>query len=255
MFKKIIINFVSRILRNPDFFLRVKDVFFTNPAEHLLRSTVYVKKRVGEKKIGPMTILDIGAADGQTCIYFSRSFEGSKIIGFEPLKESFAIALENTKHYKNIEIRNLALSDTVGTSKLSVSTNSLSSSLSAINIEEVKKSNPGLSLMMNPLREEQIEVSLLDHQTKNLDEILLIKIDTQGTELKILQNGIETLRKSKFVLIEMNNNRFYNPTCQYYEVDFFLRSQGFTLVDSFVIYRPAGKMNEYDALYENSNLF
>ncbi|MFN6038882.1 MAG: FkbM family methyltransferase, partial [Bacteroidota bacterium] len=219
------------------------------------RTSLYIKNKIGELKIDSGAILDIGAADGQTCIYFSYTFQGSKIIGFEPLNESYHTALENTKHHKNIEIRNIALSDMVGSSNLSVSTNSLSSSLSEININEVKKSNPGLSLMMNPVREEQIEVSLLDHQTKNIDDILLIKIDTQGTELKILQNGIETLSKTRFVLIEMNNNRFYNPTCQYYEVDFFLRSQGFVLVDCFVIYRPNGKMNEYDALYENSKLF
>ena len=71
-----------------------------------------------------------------------------------------------------------------------------------------------------------------------------------GTELMILQNGTETLKKTQFVLTEVNNNTFYESTCQYHEVDAFLRSQGFKLADLVVTYRDSKyAVKEFDALY------
>ena len=102
--------------------------------------------------------------------------------------------------------------------------------------------------------EATVEVSTLDDEFKDSPGVLLIKLDTQGTELNVLKGGIEMLRKTRFVLTEMDNHQLYKNACQYYEVDDFLRNRSFKLVDIIVSYRGDDGMAEFDALYENVNL-
>ena len=99
-----------------------------------------------------------------------------------------------------------------------------------------------------------MRVSTLDDEFKDPPCVLLIKLDTQGTEIEILKGGVETLKKTRFILTEMNNHLLYKRTCQYYEVDEFLRSQSFRLADIVVTYRGDLGVTEYDALYRNTSL-
>lgn len=79
-----------------------------------------------------------------------------------------------------------------------------------------------------------------------------MKLDTQGRELKILSGGIETLKKTKYILTEMNNHNQYKDGCQYFQVDAFLREHHFKLVNLTSGYNFSG-LTEYDALYKNTN--
>ena len=84
---------------------------------------------------------------------------------------------------------------------------------------------------------------------------MILKIDTQGHELKVLEGAKETLKKTKFVLIEMSNHNLYINGCKYFEVDDLLRKNNFTLADIIVTYRKKGMLlTEYDAVYMNNNL-
>ena len=74
------------------------------------------------------------------------------------------------------------------------------------------------------------------------------------TEVDILEGGTETLTRTRFVLVEMNNHGLYKNTCQYYEVDELLRSRSFKLADIIVTYRGDDGVTEYDALYRNLSL-
>jgi hypothetical protein len=85
-------------------------------------------------------------------------------------------------------------------------------------------------------------------------KVLLIKLDTQGTELDVLKGAADTLKRTLFVLSEMNNHDDYKHACKYYEVDEWLRQNGFTLADTITSYRNAGRMIEYDAIYINERL-
>lgn len=60
---------------------------------------------------------------------------------------------------------------------------------------------------------------------------LIIKLDTQGSELEILKSGPETLDNTVGVYLEMNNLEFYEQQPAFSEVDSFLREKGFTLID------------------------
>ena len=52
--------------------------------------------------------------------------------------------------------------------------------------------------------EEVVEIDLLDNFCKDFspNDEFIVKIDTQGNELEVIQGGIETLRRSSLVLLE-----------------------------------------------------
>ncbi|TND04844.1 MAG: FkbM family methyltransferase [Bacteroidetes bacterium] len=60
-----------------------------------------------------------------------------------------------------------------------------------------------------------------------------LKLDTQGTELFILQGAIETIRRKKISVIktEVMLTDIYKGQCFFSDIDIFLRGQGYQLVD------------------------
>jgi len=84
-------------------------------------------------------------------------------------------------------------------------------------------------------------------------EITLLKIDTQGHELQVLEGAKSTLERTTFVLVEMSSHSMYVNGCKYYEVDEWMRKNNFSLADVIVTYRKQGIiMSEYDAIYVNN---
>jgi len=59
----------------------------------------------------------------------------------------------------------------------------------------------------------------------------LLKLDTQGTELEILQSGEEVLTSTLGVFLEANFRPFYTGQATFGEIDVYLRERGFELFD------------------------
>lgn len=105
--------------------------------------------------------------------------------------------------------------------------------------------------------------------TQTLDQIVanshvankrvdLIKVDVQGAELLVLQGGTKTLRQATFVQIEASAVRYNDGGSCTWQVDEFLRSQGYAVYDmgDKRYYMPLFKtpgMGQYDLLYINTN--
>jgi FkbM family methyltransferase len=95
-------------------------------------------------------------------------------------------------------------------------------------------------------------------KTRTLDELiksvllmfpLLIKLDTQGSELDILKGGEKTLAKADAVVVELSKVE-YNigaPFCD--EVDQFLQDHGFKTVDVVGEFIMARELIQSDVLY------
>jgi FkbM family methyltransferase len=149
-----------------------------------------------------------------------------------------------------IHVKNMALGRARGEARLHVTSNNVSSSINELNPEEIEKQPQVFQGWLKEEAAEKVLLSTLDDEFKDQRSVLLIKLDTQGTELDVLKGGVETLKKTGFVLTEMNNHGMYKNACQYYEVDEFLRAHAFRLVDIVVSYRAAEGVNEFDALYE-----
>lgn len=246
--KKTILFLLRSLFRDPAFFLRFKDSVMANPAEHLYRTKKYIHSHNVSVEKG--TIIDVGAASGDTTQWFAAEFPSLKVIAFEPLKEACQAAKRKTQSLSNVEVHQIALGDENGTSVLNVTSDRLASSLKEP-MENENGTAPGSKIRL--ASRETVAVKRLDDAVGN-ERVLLLKIDTQGYELQVLKGAAQTLRRTELILIEMCNHDLYKGGARYWEVDSLLREHGFKLIDVYVTYRPAGIIQEYDALYRNQSL-
>ena len=77
------------------------------------------------------------------------------------------------------------------------------------------------------------------------DGIDLLVIDTQGADLKVLAGGVETLKSTEWILIEVSEKPLYKGACTFDQIDAFLFDNNFTRVGTFLNDRGTG-----DALYK-----
>ena len=148
-------------------------------------------------------------------------------------------------------MRNLALFDHPGEMDFHITTNKVSSSL---NVPDNTLSSSSGDGIFDNIEIKKVKVSTLDLEVRGTKEILLIKIDTQGSELGVLKGGVATLQRTSFVISEMNNHEDYKNASKYNEVDAFLRANNFILADIIVAHRSDGRVIEYDAIYMNRKL-
>jgi 2-O-methyltransferase len=229
----------------------VKGSLFTDPDQHLASAIRYIKKHVAPAP--QEIIIDVGGANGGTATYFAAAFPGHKVVCVEPNARMLPSLKKVEAENPNIIVKRMALASRSGEATLHVTANDLSSSLNEIDFDELKKNPDDLQARLHEDQQITVQVSSLDEEFKDA-HVLLIKLDTQGTEADILQGGPETLKRTRFVLVEMNNHDLYKNTCQYYEVDELLRAHSFKLADIIVTYRGDDGVTEYDALYRNLSL-
>jgi FkbM family methyltransferase len=196
-------------------------------------------------------IIDIGGADGTTSVMFSNAFPSAKIFVFEPIQESFhkieLKALEN----KNLVPINKAIGNFKGTSKINIANRITSSSLLLLNADKMSDAF-GENLKFN--RQVEIEVSTLDDEFSSEEPISIIKIDVQGFELEVLKGGINTLKRTDLLLLEVGNHDGYLNAPGYYLVDEFLRNNSFVLYDIFPSLKDRGRLKEWDVIYIKGSL-
>ncbi len=226
----------------------VKDRFFTGSTEHLYRAIRHIKNRglATQRSI----IIDVGGFDGGTSLYFAEQFRDLEIYCVEPNSRMIPQLKEVEARERRIHVLHMALGNSRGQARLHVTSNNVSSSINELNLAEIGKQPAVFQGWLAEEAAEDVRVSTLDDEFKDQESVLLIKLDTQGTELDVLKGGVETLKRTSFVLTEMNNHEMYKNACQYYEVDAFLRAHSFRLADIVVTYRAAQGVQEFDALYE-----
>jgi FkbM family methyltransferase len=125
---------------------------------------------------------DIGANIGQTAKKFSGYFPNSKIFSFEPVKETYKILKRNLVEYPNIRTYNNAMGATVGELEIFHRANSEWNSL-------VKTLNEGAKSM--GASSEVIKVNTIDNfvQENKIQKIHILKSDTEGFEMEVLQGA------------------------------------------------------------------
>lgn len=249
---KLIAFYLLPLRINPRLFYYVKGVFFTTGSEHLYWASRYIKRHLNTP--ADWIILDVGGFNGATSLYFAREFSGRRVYCIEPNARMWPFLAEVAAEHSEILVMKCALGRRKGEAVLHVTANNVSSSLNEINVQEVERTSAVFQRMLKEEAEAKVDVSTLDDEFQDSPGVLLVKLDTQGTELDILKGGVRTLKKTKFILTEMNNHQLYKNTCQYHELDEFLRHHSFELIDIVVSYRGDDGMTEYDALYENVTL-
>lgn len=137
------------------------------------------------------TVFDIGSNIGEVLLNFAKKTGPSGMVfGFEPYPPTFNDLKTNVElnHFSNVDINNIALGDTI----------------QEVNMELTWTRNPGTASITNNESNSKAIVNcttLDDFCEKNkIEEIDIIKCDTEGYELKILQGAARTIQKFRPIL-------------------------------------------------------
>jgi FkbM family methyltransferase len=211
-------------------------------SEHLYWATRYIRRR--SSRGAGTVVIDVGAFDGRTATFLKEHLAAEKVFCVEAHPER-ATDLARRLAGAGFEVRHFAAAEAGGSGLLHVPSDDRAASLL-----ELDKAAVGHGATLSTESILPVPVMTLDAAFADVGRVLLLKIDTQGTELRVLNGAQTLLKRTRFVLTEMNAHTLYRGTCQYFEVDEFLRRNGFSLVDITVSFRGDDGIQEYDALYE-----
>ena len=173
--------------------------------KYLSLDKIYQKIIKNDKPI----IFDIGANKGQSIDRFLKIYENSLIHSFEPISKEFNYLKKKYNNYANIKLNNLALGEKKTKKTLNIAGHSGNSSFF-----EIKKDSNWLKLRSEQLGinkenyiTKKIEVNLdtVDSycNTNSINNINIMKIDTQLYEQQVLMGSKNMIENQKIDAIEI----------------------------------------------------
>lgn len=178
-----------------------------------------------------LTIFDIGANLGQTSLEFVECLPNSTIYAFEPDPNTFVSLNDIIRDYKNIKSYNLGFGERNDKMELSISKVSGGNSLLSLS-ENINKYAKGDWT-------EKVGTKIVDITTLNMfcrdnkiNKIDILKIDTQGYELKIIEGGDQVVIPSftKVVYIEVLFVELYKQQAYFNDIYATLTKRGYKLM-------------------------
>lgn len=172
------------------------------------------------------TIIDIGANMGQFVLEMSRIFPDAKIYSFEPIKDVFTELSKRCANIKNFRAFNIAASNfnaktTIHRSKISPSSSILE--MGDLHIQAFPHTQETF--------DEEITLRKLDdvilEENLQLEPQILIKLDVQGYEDKVIQGGIQIFKKAKVIITEVSYYELYRGQVLFEEIYHQLTTIGF----------------------------
>lgn len=171
------------------------------------------------------TCIDIGANVGRFSKTMQYLVPGCKIYAFEPLPECFKELTGMMKDYKHFEAFNYGLGSTVESRQ--IFSNSHNPSSSFLNLgDEHTKAFP----FAQEAQSSSVEVKTLDSvfDSAIADRNIFVKIDVQGFEKQVVEGGVETLKKSSVIFVELSFLELYKNQAVFDEMYNSIVDLGFT---------------------------
>ncbi len=178
-----------------------------------------------------LILFDIGANLGQTSLEFANSFAKSLIYSFEPDPSTFLELGKQTKAYPNIKTYNIGFGGKNG--KVQMNVNKGSGGNSILSVSEKINDFAGGD-WTERIGETEVELCTLNSfcEALKIGQIDLVKIDTQGYEINILEGGSKILTPTytKAVYIEVLFVELYKEQAYFIDVFKILSERGYRLV-------------------------
>ena len=211
------------------FFFDIIDEYF-----HQKRIKNFIKKN----KIKIDTFIDIGAFKGKYTDLILDIQKKCKITMFEPQNKYYSLLKEKFKNNPNIEIIKIGLSDKEAFLDLKINKHEITSTFSQLN-DSNKYLNYKAILFGSNLKNmttnmENVQVFTLGQifEKKQLQNVDLVKIDTEGHEYEVLYGAQNYIKNINYILIEFHMDKIYknyNPD----RIHELLLNKGFVLKKTF----------------------
>lgn len=201
------------------------------------------------QKIAPRTIIDVGANAGQFAVAAAKLLAPAKLYAFEPIPEVCELLKKNTAAIPQVEAAALALGEAEGRREFHLNSYSLSSSI--------------LSLARSHLEAfpDAREVATIDVQMSTLDIVfagkelappVLLKLDVQGYEAKVIEGGKATLARTRWVVAETSLRPLYEGEPLFLDLVEMMAAAGFRFLRpvGWLSDPRSGEVLQLDALFE-----
>ena len=205
---------------------------------------MFLERNIHQKRISKFlqnrsikTIIDVGAHKGEFAQKALQMESVNKIIAFEPQKKIFNLLKEKFSDNDKVVLNNFALSEKVEKRIMKINKMTATSTLNhEINNDSLYfKFKSFLLYQKNSIiDEEEIDTTTFDafFNEEIFNENTLLKIDTEGYELKVLKGSNQKIKEIKYVLIENQFSRMYKNV-NFKDCHQFLESKNFRLLKKF----------------------
>jgi FkbM family methyltransferase len=184
-------------------------------------------------------VLDIGAYEGEWKQMFQNLFPNSEILMIEANQEKEKILKSKGNYFIGLlgsEDNKLVTYYKCDSPKTPQTGNSVFlENTSYAFVEEKRKT---------------IKLSSVPNIQEKYD---LIKIDVQGSELEVIKGGLEIVKKSNFLLLELSLIEYNQKAPLVNEVMDFLKKIDFELIDIFDIHYYKNMTSQFDGFFKNKN--
>jgi len=198
------------------------------------------------------TILDIGANVGQFASQMHRLLPDAGIYSFEPLEDCYRQLTKTMEGVEAFRAFNLALGDKSGREQIYRNDFTPSSSLLPMD-GQLARSFP-FAASVTPL---QIEITRLDDLAEELalEQPILMKIDVQGMEDKVLLGGENVLAQTSILIVETSFRTLYKGQALFDRIYRLLGDRGFIFMGSEHNIRDPqdGKVLQADSVFIRQN--
>lgn len=200
-------------------------------------------------------VVDVGANVGQFAeAIFNAGYKG-KIISFEPQPDLVELLQKKATAYDGrwIIAPAMALSDRSGTATFQ---RMAAHAMSSLNMPA---DNMKASISSAQIHSQyEVKLARIDEILWDLPDIdrqpFTLKMDTQGSELNILNGADKIWNDIKLIQLEASIKQLYNNQPSYHQIDEFLRQKDFHLADIENGYRDDkdNSLAEFDAVYRKN---
>lgn len=194
------------------------------------------------------TILDVGANKGQFALAASCYYPNSNIYSFEPSELTYQHLLKNMGAKKNIKLFNFGLGDINGELEFYENSFDQISSFSKINF----KNNNTIYKKSKILVGKALIKKLDDiFNSLNIEYPILLKLDVQGLEDKVLKGALKTLKNIDYILLELAFEKLYEDQLLFHDMNRYLNALGYNLIAPVGFnYGDDNRIIEIDALFK-----
>jgi FkbM family methyltransferase len=227
------------------------------PIQQLMRSAGYDLHRLKPDDLDTLrrytfgSVLDIGGNEGQFARRIRHMYPRAAIHSFEPIGTVFEVLSQALGADERFQAHRIALGETHGKVEIYANGTTDFSSMLPMNLA----CREGFPTAADETLT-QVEMMPLDEwaESQTLHGPILIKIDVQGYEDRVIRGGLETVKKAAVIITEVSFTPLYESQPLFHDMYLLLHSLGFELRAVVNNMYDESKINivQADAIFERA---